>query len=106
LPAPREAGGTNYAFGGATTGSGYFACVVLADGTEVCLPNVGLQIEMFFADGRTLDGDELIVLHAGDNDASPEIAARNMGEHIAGLAAAGGKWFLVRMALPELQPLC
>lgn len=96
-PFPSEAGGTNYAYGGAETGSGFFNCVVLADGTEACGPNVGLQIEMFFADrgGVALDGDELIVIQAGDNDSSPTIAARNMGEHIATLAVAGGKWFLI-----------
>lgn len=86
-PFPSLAGGTNYAVGGAETGDGYtFSGLV---------PNVGVQIEMFFADGRTLDGDELIVIQAGDNDSSAPIAARNMGEHIATLAAAGGKWFLI-----------
>jgi len=61
----------------------------------VCALNVGPQIDAFFASGRTLDGDELIVIQAGDIDSSPVVAARNMGEHVATLAAAGGKAFLI-----------
>jgi phospholipase/lecithinase/hemolysin len=95
VPAPSEAGGTNYAYGGADTGSGFSdACIGVGSG-KVCAPNVGLQIEMFFADGGTLDGDELIVIQAGDNDNNPTKAAQNMGQHIAVLAAAGGRAFLV-----------
>ncbi len=95
VPAPSEAGGSNYAYGGAETGSGFSDACLGVGPTKVCAPNVGLQIEMFFADGGTLEGDELVVVHAGENDNSAEIAARNMGEHIAALAAAGGKSFLV-----------
>ena len=94
-PSPSLAGGTCYAYGGAETGSGFSDACLGVGPNKVCAPNVGLQIEMFFADGRTLDGDELIVVRAGGNDASPVIAARNMGDHIATLAAAGGKVFLV-----------
>ena len=94
-PGPSLAGGTCYAYGGAETGSGFSDSCLGVGPNKVCAPNVGLQIEMFFADGRTLDGDELIVVRAGGNDASPVIAARNMGDHIATLAAAGGKVFLV-----------
>jgi phospholipase/lecithinase/hemolysin len=94
-PAPSEAGGTCYAYGGADTGGGFSDACLGVGPNKVCAPNVGLQIELFFADGRILDGNELIVLYAGRNDASPRIAARNMGEHVATLAAAGGKFFLV-----------
>lgn len=93
-PYPAEAGGTCYGYGGVDTGPGFSDACIGVGPNKVCAPNVGLQIERFLATG-TLDGDELIVLHAGDNDHSAEIAARNMGEHLAVLAAAGGKTFLV-----------
>jgi phospholipase/lecithinase/hemolysin len=97
VPAPIEAGGggTCCAYGGAETGSVFSAACIGVGPSKVCAPNVGLQIERFFAGGRTLNGDELIVVHAGFNDNSPKIAARNIGEHLATLAAAGGKTFLV-----------
>jgi 3-phytase len=94
-PAPSEAGGTDYAVAGADTGDGFSDACVGVGPDRICAPNVGLQIELFFAGGRVLDGDELIVLYAGSNDASAWIAARNMGDHVATLAAAGGKVFLV-----------
>jgi 3-phytase len=95
VPAPSAAGGTVYAVAGADTGAGFSdSCIGVGPG-KICAPNVGLQIEQLFADGRTLDGDELVVVYAGSNDDSPEIAARNMGEHVATLAAAGGMSFLV-----------
>ncbi len=103
LPAPSEAGGTNYAYGGAEAGPGFDTdlCVVV-DGTTTCVRNVGLQIESFFADGRTLDGDELIVVQAGANNwYQAHSAARAMGDHVRTLAAAGGKTFLV----PNLERL-
>lgn len=95
VPAPSDAGGTNYAAGGAETGSGFSSACLGVGQTKRCTPNVGLQIELFFEDGRTLDGDELIVIQGGGNDSSAVTAARNMGENIATLAAAGGEVFLV-----------
>jgi phospholipase/lecithinase/hemolysin len=100
LPAPDPSliGGSNYAFGGARTGPG-----LSAFGT----PNVGMQIDLFLADRDGLVGDELIVVAAGSNDLtgqgpySPERAVRHLCEHIATLAASGGKTFLV----PSLMPL-
>ncbi len=63
---------------------------------------------MFFADGRTLDGDELIVVAGGANDGNgavlapgspfgndPATAAANIGDIISTLAAAGGEYFVV-----------
>lgn len=97
VPAPSEAGGTCYAYGGARAGSGFNtdACAVI-DGALTCVPNIGLQIEYFFEDGRTLDGDELIVVQGGANNAfQAELAARAIGDHIDTLAAAGGRFFLV-----------
>jgi 3-phytase len=91
-PAPSLGGGTNYAWGGAETGSG-----LSVFGT----PNVGLQIEFFLADRGRLAGDELVVVAAGSNDLasqpphSPARVVRNLSAHIAALAAAGGRTFLV-----------
>jgi phospholipase/lecithinase/hemolysin len=87
-PAPEVSlrGGTNYAVGGASSGWG-----VSTSGA----PSIGLQIDFFFQDGRTLDGDELIVIQGGGNDSSPTYAASAIGEHIAELAEAGGRYFLI-----------
>jgi phospholipase/lecithinase/hemolysin len=97
VPAPSEAGGRNYAVGGAKAGDGFSDACVMVDGAEVCAPNLGLQIEYFLKrDGRTLDGDELIVVQGGHNNAfEADAAAKAMAEHVATLAAAGGKLFLV-----------
>lgn len=86
IPAPSEAGGTNYAVGGASTG-----WRVSRQGA----PGMGVQIEYFFEDGRTLDGDELIVVQGGGNESSGVLAARNVVAHVDHLAAAGGEHFLV-----------
>jgi len=86
IPAPSEAGGTNYAVGGASTG-----WLVSAQGA----PGMGVQIEYFFEDGHTLDGDELIVVQGGGNESSAVIAARNVVLHVAHLAEAGGRHILV-----------
>jgi phospholipase/lecithinase/hemolysin len=95
-PAPSEAGGSNYAYGGAESGPGFSreSCIVV-DGTKTCAVNIGLQIEYFFAGGGTLDGDELIIVQGGANNTSAVLAAHYMGEHIATLANAGSKVFLV-----------
>jgi phospholipase/lecithinase/hemolysin len=89
VPAPSFAGGTNYAVGGAQTGEG-----TAPSGS----PNVGLQLDFFFQDEHDLDGDELIVIAAGGNDRAATYAARNLADHIAELADAGGKHFLVSNA--------
>ncbi|MHC4408214.1 MAG: SGNH/GDSL hydrolase family protein [Planctomycetota bacterium] len=86
LPAPSEAGGTNYAVAGASTGY-----VVSTQGA----PGMGLQIDAFFDDGRTLDGNELIVVQGGGNESSAIVAAKNVISHVDRLAKAGGKHILV-----------
>jgi len=95
VPAPSEAGGTDYAYAGASTESGYSDSCVRIDGNKICTPNVGLQIELFFEDDRVLDGDELIIIQGGGNDDSPVRAAMNVADHIRTLAAAGGKVFMI-----------
>jgi len=86
LPAPSEAGGTNYAVGGASTGDS-----ISPQGA----PGMGVQIDYFFDDGHTLDGDELIIVQGGGNESSAIIAAKNVIGHVDRLAAAGGKHILV-----------
>jgi phospholipase/lecithinase/hemolysin len=101
VPAPSLAGGTNYAFGGAETGPGLSKACVPVNGVKSCAPNIGLQIETFFEDGRTLEGDELIVVQGGANNKSAQNAANELADHVATLAAAGGEFFLV----PNLERL-
>jgi len=86
LPAPSEAGGTNYAVGGASTGDSI---------SRQGAPGMGVQIDYFFEDGHTLDGDELIVVQGGGNESSAIVAAKNVIGHVDRLAAAGGKHILV-----------
>jgi len=120
LPAPEASllGGNNFAFFGGTTLGPSLA------GT----PSLGLQVDSLFSEGPALNGDELIVIWGGANDAfgfffsggdlgnDPVTAAKNISTHITRLAAAGGKVFLVpNMArlsrvplfqlIPELAPL-
>jgi phospholipase/lecithinase/hemolysin len=92
-PAPSLIGGANYAWGGAETGPG-----LSTHGTF----NVGMQIEQFLEDRGGFTGDELIIVEAGSNDlifrdppAKSADIVRNLSEHIAVLAAAGGETFLV-----------
>ena len=96
---PSIIGGTNFAWGGAETGPGFGS-----SGT----PNLGTQIGFFFGGGNTLDGDELIAVNGGGNDAftfllsggfagnDPVTAAENFASHISTLALAGGEVFLVQ----------
>jgi phospholipase/lecithinase/hemolysin len=95
-PDPSVGGGTNYAFGGAQAGRGFSptACARI-DGTRTCVPNMGLQIELFTEAGGEFDGDELIVVQGGGNNLSPKLAANYIAEHVATLADAGGEFFLV-----------
>ncbi|HEX5102569.1 MAG TPA: SGNH/GDSL hydrolase family protein [Pirellulaceae bacterium] len=94
LPAPEASllGGSNYAWGAAETGPGLSFW-----GTF----NVGMQIESFLADHGGFAGDELIVVEAGSNDllwSSPYGAGHiveNLRKHIADLASAGGRTFLI-----------
>jgi phospholipase/lecithinase/hemolysin len=93
LPAPQPflLGGTNYAFGTAQTGGGL---------SYVLMPNVATQIDLLLAVDGPLSGDELVVVLAGGNDALtlskfPWRAACNVSDHVAELADAGGRVFLV-----------
>ncbi|HEX4810971.1 MAG TPA: SGNH/GDSL hydrolase family protein [Bryobacteraceae bacterium] len=89
LPNPQPSlppvGGTNYAVGGATTGS---------NGIDGVSDQVG-----FYLNGRTsIPSTSLYSFWAGANDIiagnNPVQAANNLEANIATLAAAGGKYFL------------
>ncbi|MHC4960439.1 MAG: hypothetical protein ACYTGN_18985 [Planctomycetota bacterium] len=86
VPAPSFLGGTNFAVGGANPGDGF---------SRLGAPNFDTQIDFFFASGRTLDGDELIVIQGMGGVASGVDAAFKIAEHIERLAEAGGQYFLI-----------
>jgi len=93
VPAPTAslAGGTDYAWGGAETGSG-----LSYEGT----PNIGSQISTYLASNTPLS-TQLITIWGGANDflnggvTNPAVPVANLISEISTLAAAGGKQFLV-----------
>jgi len=93
VPAPTAslAGGTDYAWGGAETGSG-----LSYEGT----PNIGFQISTYLASNTPLS-TQLITIWGGANDflnggvTNPAVPVANLISEITTLAAAGGKQFLV-----------
>ncbi len=106
LAAPTRslADGTNYAYGGAETGSG-----ISGD-----ISNIGEQIRTYLdVDLRTPSDTTLVVLWGGANDifgagiieanayAAATLAVANLGQHIRTLADKGATQFLV----PHLPPL-
>jgi len=92
-PTPSLAGGTDYAFGGAETGTSGLSTL----GT----PNIGTQIGMYFLGGNTPSASQLFTIWGGANDfliagqTDPSIPVANIGQEITELAAAGAKQFLV-----------
>jgi phospholipase/lecithinase/hemolysin len=93
-------GGSNYAFGGASTGSGYTSSA----GYQV--PNVDTQIGAYLAHNTPTAG-QLFTIWAGANDlliggqTNPSIPAQNIANEVTTLAHAGAKQFLI----PNLPPL-
>jgi phospholipase/lecithinase/hemolysin len=101
-PAPSELGGTNYAFGGAETGSG---------ASWMNTPNMAEQVADYLG-ANTPSGYELFVIWGGANDLfeklanaelppDPSVPVLNLAQHIGALALAGAETFLV----PNLPPL-
>lgn len=91
-----NAGGTNYAYGGATTEGGTSSLVIR---------NIGNQIGRYNT-SNTPTGNELFVIWGGGNDyfdgqADVSIPINNLANYITGLAGAGAQTFLV----PNLPPL-
>jgi phospholipase/lecithinase/hemolysin len=87
---PSGGSGTNYAFGGATTGSQFDVNGV---------PNVLRQVGLFLA-GNTPQPGQLFVLTAGANDifngqTNPAVPVANLSAAIQALSRAGASEFLV-----------
>lgn len=108
VPGPSVLGGTNYAFGGAGTGSGFSnACF-----RGICAPNIGLQIEYYLATSPAISTDQLFVLQGGGNDFlnftgldNAMLTAYEMRVNIETLAAAGATNFAVtNLGLDNLSP--
>jgi phospholipase/lecithinase/hemolysin len=99
-PVASALGGSDYAFGGAATGTGYSTFA----GQQI--PNVGTQIGMFLA-SHTPTANELFTIWAGGNDllennqTNPAIPAQNIASEVTTLAMAGAKQFLIPN-LPQL----
>ena len=94
-PVASLAGGSDYAFGGASTGSG---TTTYAPGQAV--PNVGTQIAMYLS-AHTPTSGELFTIWAGANNllignqTNPMVPAQDIANEITTLANAGAKQFLV-----------
>jgi phospholipase/lecithinase/hemolysin len=94
-PVASLAGGSDYAFGGASTGTG---TTTYAPGQAV--PNVGTQISMYLASHTPTPG-ELFTIWAGANNllignqTNPTVPAQDIANEITTLANAGAKQFLV-----------
>ncbi len=102
-PTAALAGGTDYAFGGAQTGSGYASLA----GAQV--PNIGTQIDMYLAH-NTPSPTQLFTIWGGANDVlsgtqpNPAVSIANIGQEITTLADAGARQFLVAN-LPPLDKI-
>jgi phospholipase/lecithinase/hemolysin len=99
-PTASLSGGTDYAFGGAQTGTGY------ANFAGFQVPNIGTQIEMYLAH-HAPSPTQLFTIWGGANDVlfgtqpNPATSIANIGQEITRLADAGARQFLV----PNLPPL-
>jgi thermolabile hemolysin len=94
-PTPSEAGGLNFAYGGAQTGPG-----LSSQGT----PNLSQQVSEFLGT-HTPTAGQVFVVWAGANDLltganTPEQAAANVASSVSSLLAAGAQSVLVGNALP------
>ncbi|HLJ95280.1 MAG TPA: SGNH/GDSL hydrolase family protein, partial [Gemmataceae bacterium] len=95
-PVPVLAGGSNYAFGYAETGSGQIDTPV----PGLSVPNLGAQIGLYFSSGSVIGPETLFVLWCGANDffdgqTDPSVPVANVAAGITQLALAGGQSFLV-----------
>jgi phospholipase/lecithinase/hemolysin len=107
VPTASANGGTDYAYGGAMTGTGYTMSSFL--GARVSVPNTGTQIGTYLA-SNTPSPTQLFTIWGGANDflngnqTNPLIPAQNIATEIVTLAHAGAKHFLV-LNLPPLGEL-
>jgi phospholipase/lecithinase/hemolysin len=94
-PTPYLAGGSDYAFGGASTGPGYTTFV---PGQQV--PNVDTQVGAYLA-SNTPSAGQLFTIWAGANNllignqGDPRVPAQDIANEITTLARAGAKQFLI-----------
>ena len=97
-------GGTDYAYGGAMTGTGTTSSTFL--GATATVPNIGTQIGTYLGSNTPTAG-QLFTIWGGANDflnggqTNPFIPAQNIATEINTLAMAGAKQFIV----PNLPPL-
>jgi phospholipase/lecithinase/hemolysin len=107
VPVASVNGGTDYAYGGAMTGTGYTKSSFL--GATASVPNIGTQINTYLA-SNTPSATQLFTIWGGANDflnggqTNPLIPAQNIAMEIETLAQAGAKHFLV-LNLPPLGEL-
>jgi phospholipase/lecithinase/hemolysin len=95
-PTPSLTGGTDYAWGGAETGTGLSPSGTL---------NINSQVADFLA-AHTLGAGQLVVIDGGANDffngqTDPSVPVAHLGAAITALAGAGGRTFHVQN-LPQL----
>jgi phospholipase/lecithinase/hemolysin len=103
-PTASSSGGTDYAYGGAMTGTGTTVSTFL--GVTATVPNIGTQIDTYLASNTPTAG-QLFTIWGGANDflnggqTNPYIPAENIAAEITALALAGAKQFVI----PNLPPL-
>jgi phospholipase/lecithinase/hemolysin len=103
-PTASSSGGTDYAYGGATTGTGTTVSNFLT--ATATVPNIGTQIDTYLA-SNTPTANQLFTIWGGANDflnggqTNPYIPAGNIAAEITTLALAGAKQFVI----PNLPPL-
>jgi phospholipase/lecithinase/hemolysin len=98
VPKASSSGGTDYAYGGAMTGTGTTSSTFA--GATATVPNIGTQINTFLG-SNTPSASQLFTIWGGANDflnggqTNPLIPAENIAAEIAALAQAGAKQILV-----------
>ncbi|HVT11047.1 MAG TPA: SGNH/GDSL hydrolase family protein [Fimbriimonadaceae bacterium] len=90
IPAPSRLGGTDYAYGGATTANGY---------SNLIIPNMGTQLNMYLS-VHTPAPTDLFILLGGANDlfngsTDPTGSVSNIMNEVGRLYNAGARKFLV-----------
>ena len=103
-PTASTNGGTDYAYGGATTGMGTTSSTFI--NATAAVPNIGTQIATYLSSNTPTAG-QLFTIWGGANDflnagqTNPFVPAENIAAEITALAQAGAKQFIV----PNLPPL-
>ncbi|MBS1706164.1 MAG: SGNH/GDSL hydrolase family protein [Armatimonadetes bacterium] len=87
-----QSGGTNFAYGGASSASGTYSF-------PFNFPNVSTQVSRYLA-SNTVPATALVVLWCGANDyfdgqTNAQVPVNNIGANITALYNKGARWFLV-----------